>query len=316
MSQRHHTYGCVNVTPSEIMRTLAVRILQHPWIKTPRIYMPDGQPVPINKVRLHLGGIEVENQKGVTMTIAPYSFTDTVNPKLTATSANASYVPMPQTHGRGARKDVHAEGYDLVSFKMLITLSLFKFDLKKLPMPEVPSTEGVVLQINPIEQVLMDYAVLLKAILTDSLRGVPSLDGRRHLVQSLTVQWVDWPSSDWTRGANAVNHTAHLCVEALYVERTAIVANPVFISSLSGEVGTIPDPDDPTRTIPVGYDWQRGFYYRMDTDPYQPLTVAQITDPTTGTLYSTIKTSVVTLSVVGGDEIYQEVVTMDPTTES
>lgn len=305
-------YSYASVTPSEILYTLGYRILQHPWVKVPRITLPDGRLIPINKMRINMGGIEPANPSGVTMTLAPYSFASPTNPKLSMNTENVSYRARPQSTGRGVRP-MGQDSWDLVSFNVLITLNLFKLQLPQMPKPDVGGPGTVIVQYNPYEQIIMDYAVMLKHIITDHLRVLTSLDGQRQLAESVTVEWIDFPTSDWTKGANAINHTALLCLNVMYVEHTAVAVDQVgFFSTSSAQVGEVPDPNDPTKMIPIGYDPIRLFYFRMDTNPPVPLTLAQITDPATGNLYSTIETSTIAIRAVGLKDVVTEIVTMDP----
>lgn len=280
------------VTVNGIVQTLIYRLATHPLIANPPIWDETGQPIRITRFR-NFDGLELKNPSGITLSVFPFHYANTdASTNLTTESSNASVVFKQHTLGGGQGLDVTA--IDEANANIMLKLHAFGIKQSTEADPEIINNQNTQFEYNYVEWGLRQYAELIAQVLrSKELRKLPRFHDQRQMVSNSFVKYVDFPTARWDQGGNLVLHSATILWQTKYYAVREWKVPPHYIpaemkgTSLILGLISLGGVD-----VDIYYDTAKRVFIKSDGTV---LDRTVLTDPTTGSPYSTLDADLIKL---------------------
>lgn len=280
------------VTMNGLIQTLIYRLATHPLIVNPPIWDETGQAIRITKFR-NFDGLELKNPAGITLSVFPFHYANTdASTNLTTESTNASVVFREHTLGGGQGLDVTA--IDEANANIMLKLHAFGIKQTTEADPEIIGGQNTQFEYNYVEWGLRQYAELIAQVLrSKEIRKLPRFYDQRQMVSNSFVKYVDFPTARWDQGGNLVLHSATILWQTKYYAVREWKVTPNYVpAEMAGSTLIVGTASIGGIDTDVYYDTLNGLFIKDDGTV---LDTTLLTDPTTGSPYSTLDTDLMTL---------------------
>lgn len=201
-------------TLDDLIERAVVALAKHPLLTDPPVLYDDGSPARIVKFR-NFSGVELQESQ-LTLSLFPYHYDGPSGPTPESRNVSMSFRAYNQS-GPDPRQP--GDALEVATAFVKVRLAVRGFAQSAVDQGKTATTVtgpfGIPLQLqtfetSQFERVLRQWMEYLRAILITDLFN---LEG---FVKSSQVNWVNFPTTQWDKGASSILHVADLLWELTY----------------------------------------------------------------------------------------------------